>query len=214
MSDSTALFRAWLVKKLTRTRWVQSRDADLQAIAERLGVTPSVLVEAQAALDAERREGGHAPAELGTRRRRSSRKIIDLEMPVTVAADWKAYCAERHLVSSVLLRSLVHTLLSGPNDPSWVGARWLYRGTFHEMTGYKSYKLRGAQWPHGAKADITHGAARALVLRASRARCNQTALLRGMAIDLLEGRLKGFQIVTMSSQMWDDESRYWIGEAP
>ena len=57
---------------------------------------------------------------------------------------------------------------------------------------------------------VTHGACRALVLRAANSRVRPSALVRGAIIDLLEGRGGPLRICTHVGQMWDDPQRYWL----
>lgn len=181
-------------------------------MAARIGVQESVLVDAQASLDAEREAAGLPREEIGTRAQRGKRKIVDLDMPERVFLDWKQYCALRDLTPAVLLRSLIHTLLSGPRNPTWTGKGWLYRGERLELTGYRQYMAQKREWPWAAKTMVTPGAARALQLRADATRAKPTGLVRGMVIDLLEGKLREWHLVPNVAIMWDDESRYWTGQ--
>jgi hypothetical protein len=207
-------FRQWLKEKIKRSRWVTRTTDNVETVARRLGVQASVLVEAQRELTEERQAQGRQPAALGNRSKRSAkRQIIEVEMPEAVFGDWQEYCRQRDMVPSVLLRSLVHTLLSGPENPMWVGRTWVYRGKRLVLDGYKEQmKLKG--WPWSVKSQITHGAMRALTIRADLLGCTPTALMRGSVIDLLEGRTKRLNVTPGVSSMWDDENRYWTGREP
>lgn len=207
-------FRRWLIEKVKRSRWVTYPSDSLEAVARRIGVQPDVLVEAQAELTEERRHDGKLPLKLGTGRvRQARRKQIDLDVPKPVFDDWLAYCQTRDLPPSVVLRSLIHTLLSGPENPSWTGRAWWYRGKTHRLSNYAEVAKRG-WWPYNAKTDVTPGAARALALRAQALGCTYTGLVRGAIIDLLEGRTQRLNVVTSASSMWEDETRYWTGKEP
>lgn len=212
--EGHALFRRWLIEKLKRSRWVAIPGDSVERVSRRLGVHPEALAEAQAEFAEERRKEGKAPAALGTGRAvQGRRKQIDLDLPEVIQADWQRYCQLRDLSSSVLLRSVIHTLLSGPENPTWTGKGWWYRGRMHRLSNYKKVAAKG-WWPHNAKTDLTPGAVRALTIRADTLGCSYTALVRGAMIDLLEGRTRRLNIVTSVATMWEDENRYWTGKPP
>lgn len=207
-----ARFRRWLIEKVKRSRWVTYPTDSLEAVALRIGVQPEVLVQAQHELTEERRSEGKLPIAIGSGHVvQDKRKQIDLDVPKAVFDDWTQYCQTRDLPSSVVLRSLIHTLLSGPENPTWTGRGWWYRGKMHRLTNYATTGEKG-WWPYNAKTDVTPGAARALNIRAQSVGCPYTALVRGTMIDLLEGRTKRLNIITSASSMWEDESRYWTGK--
>jgi hypothetical protein len=210
-----ARFRAWLIEKVKRSRWVTRQGDSVEVVARRIGVQPDVLVQAQAELSEERRRGGKRPVLIGTGRiLPGRRKQIDLDLPKVVNDDWLAYCHARDMSGSVVLRSIIHTLLSGPENPTWTGRTWWYRGKTHRLSNYAEVAARG-WWPYNAKTDVSPGAGRALMLRAQRLGCTYTGLVRGAIIDLLEGRTKRLIVVAGAAAMWEDESRYWTGnEAP
>lgn len=212
--DGEAQFRRWLIGKIKRARWATFRSDDIDAIAVRLGVQPSVLEEAQAELNAERQRDGKLPAAIGTRQKLTKRRYLDLDMPKPVFEDWKRYCELRQVLSSTLLRSVVHTLLSGPDNPTWTGRGWLYRGHRLVLESYFDSARKRKGWPWNAKTDVTPGSIRALTARADACGAKYTALIRGAVIDLLEGRTKRLNIVTTASAMWEDENRYWTGREP
>ena len=223
MSDDTTRLRRWLIDKLKQSRWAQRRGENIEQLAVRLGVQPDVLSEAQAELDVERRGAGREPVALGEhqrvgsvhakggRRRRSdgATKFIELPFPELVYKDWKKLCGLRGVRPAAMLRSLIHTLLSGPRNPSWTGRWWFYHGRRVPLDFHGHYKRTGKKWPHLAHTEITHGAAAALTRRADALGATMTALTRGMVIDLLEGRVPRVTIITAPSSMFDDERRYW-----
>lgn len=209
--EDVARFRRWLIHKLKRSRWAARRDESVEQTAKRIGVQPDVLREAQAELDAERQAEGKQPLILGTGRvRRGPRKQVFVDMPQSIFEDYRQYCAIRGLPGAVVLRSVVHTLLSGPENPRWTGRGWFYRGQPVRMGNYAEVAAaHGGAWPWNVKADVSDGAYRALIQRAEHLGCTYTALLRGALIELLEGRLTRLLIVTSSASMWADETRYW-----
>jgi len=208
--EGESRFRRWLIDKVKRSRWVTYNADTVEVVALRIGVQPYVITQAQRELADERTAAGKLPMVLGTgRTQRRKRRQIDVDMPKTVHEDWLAYCKTRDLPGSVVIRSLVQTLLSGPDNPSWIGRSWRYRGRMLTLTGSKQFLTRG--WPYNVKTDVSEGAARALAVRATNLGCTPTALVRGAVIDLLEGRTKRLNIVNSPDAMWDDETRYWVG---
>ena len=209
--EGESRFRRWLIDKVKRSRWVTYTTDTVESVARRVGVQTEVILQAQRELAEERRAEGKAPVVLGTGRvRKGKRRQIDVDMPKDVHHDWLLYCKTRDMPGSVVIRSLIHTLLSGPENPSWIGRTWRYRGRTLRLTGYKDYIKRG--WPYNVKTDVSEGAVRALMLRARDIGCTPTAVVRGAVIDLLEGRTKRLNIVTSADAMWDDETRYWLGK--
>jgi hypothetical protein len=206
-----SVFRRWLVDKVKRSRWVTYASDDVETVAQRIGVQPDVLRQAQSELEAERQADGRPALVLGSSRLRPRKQPqLGVDMPKEVFEDWQLYCKTRDLPGGVIVRSLIHTLLSGPENPTWIGRRWRYRGRTLKLTGYKY----AVGWPYKVKTKLSFGASRALALRAQSIGCNVAALIRGAVIDLLEGRTKRLNIITSADAMWEDENRYWLGRPP
>jgi hypothetical protein len=198
-------FRNWLVQKLKQTS-AASRPDPARTLAEQamaLGVQPDVLALAQRELAEETRAAGRRP----TLKDVKKRQYYTLSMPKEVWEDWQKYCELRRLESSVLLRSLIVSLLSGPKQPTYTGLRWMYRGRRLTHEGSGEYRKAGKHWPYVARTELTQGAYRALRKRADSSRATPSGMVRGMILDLLEGRLKRLRIVT--PDLWDDETKYW-----
>src|SRR5262249_47472285 len=141
--EGESRFRRWLLDKVKRSRWVRYNADTVESVAQRIGVQPDVIVQAQRELAAERKADGKMPLVLGTgRTKRSKRRQIDVDMPKAVHEDWLLYCRTRDLPGSVVIRSVIHTLLSGPDNPSWIGRQWRYRGGTLRLTGYTQFVNR------------------------------------------------------------------------
>jgi len=212
-----AQFRKWLIAKLKQSRWGNYRGESIETLAERLGLHPSVLVDAQAELNDDRKAAGRLPTTLGAPHRRPITRAvamaeIDLPFAEPVYRDWAEYCRLRDLTESVLLRSLIAVLLLGPSNPRWVGRTWLYHGHVLKLEGYGRCMEEHRKWPWCVQTEIPHGAMRALTMRATALGTTATAMARGMVLELLEGRLTQLFIVPTPTQMWDDENRYWTGK--
>lgn len=206
-ADDYTLFRQWLVLKVKQSRWRAVAGEELETVARRLGVQPEVILEAQAALDADQAALGRSERVVGSPATYGVPRRVDVNFPKPVWQDWEAYCKLRQLQHGVLLRSLIHTLLSGPDQPRWLGRGWVYRG--HRLRMLSSDAKGKKNWPYTAKTWITHGASRALVVRANVCGCTVTALMRGIVLELLEGRLERVLMASAVQAMWDDETRYW-----
>ena len=206
-------FRRWLIDKLKQSRWARVKDETIEHLAERLGVHPDVLVVAQRELDQKRRAAGLRPVSLGEHQRPhqvTSKKLV-LEFPKAVYDDWKQLCDLRGIPPATMLRSLIHTLLSGPQNPTWTRRGWTYHGLRYPLDKYSHEKKTSKKWPYATHTTVTHGASAALTMRAGAAGTTVTALMRGQLIDLLEGRLARLNIINSPGSMFDDEKRYWTG---
>jgi len=198
-------FRRWLVDRLKESSWPTTREP-IEEVARQLGLQPDVLLQATAELAAAREQAGRgvrpAAGLLPTPRR--DQPIIEMSVPKEIAAEWRGFCEARDLESNMLFRSLLHTYLSGSREPAWIQKRWKYRGATYKMHGTR----RGKRWPHRIRSVVSQGALRALRRRAQRLGARPAAVLRGLVIDLLEGRF-GYVKMTDVSAMWDDPNRYW-----
>jgi len=205
-----ARFRRWLVDKLKASRWPRSTNDSIVKMAKLIGVRPEVLEQAQQELDEEAKQGGRRRCQVGApnRMRGVKRRKVEVQLPKRVYDDWISYCTLRQLPSPLVLRGLVHDLLTGPRQPTKMERKCYYRGRTYALTGYRY----GTKWPYVAKTDVTEGAARALILRATASSTTTAALLRGLVLDLLEGRVQKVTVISSSSAMFDDETRYWTLE--
>jgi hypothetical protein len=213
-------FRRWLITQLKHSRWVRFADDTVEQLAERLLVHPEALRIAQRELDEERARKGRELVEVGTRNRlpvgekhlkgfRATGAVkFSMQMPKVAFDDWKEYCTLRGLESAVILRSAVHSVLTSPTNPRWLGHGWFYKGRREVMFGYNEYSKRHKGWPYGAVTDLPMGVRQALERRAVASRCTATALVRGQIIELLEGRLTRLIIISTTQQLYEDPDRY------
>lgn len=207
-----ALFRRWAKDRLKESVWVTYSGESLEKVSARLGLRPELLREAQKELSEERRAAGREPAKLGSRPTARVHAIlprVDLVMPPAVDRDWRTYCRARRMSRAVVLRSLVHKLLSSPRQPSYIGPHWLYRGKIEKVVYARGGKKGKGRYLHATASPVTHGAHRALHLRARNNNVDPTTLVRGMVLDLLEGRIRELPICGQVREMWDDPKRYW-----
>ena len=191
-----------MIERIKFTGWLLVRDEPIEVLAKRLGVQPDVLKQAQREYDEERQRDGQDQQQLGRRARYSTRSV-ELAFPKPIWDEWGDCCELRGIGGYTLLRGLIHTLLVTPENPTWVGRGWMYRGHSVSMTGTK----HGEPWPYRQRARVTNGAAEALKMRADASNCRSVALVRGSVIDFLEGRVKRVQLLTTES-MFGDARRY------
>src|SRR5258706_12477403 len=136
--EGESRFRRWLVDKVKRARWVTYTADTVDAVARRIGVQADVITQAQRELSEERRAEGKVLSVLGTgRTQRRKKRQVDIDMPKDVHHDWLLYCKTRDLPGSVVIRSLIQTLLSGPENPQWIGRQWRDRARTVHLQGYK-----------------------------------------------------------------------------
>lgn len=207
--DGEAKFRRWLIAKLKQSSWSQVVGDDLETISARLLVRPEAITLAQRALDEDRRRLGRRQSQVGTGHSVALGYEFEVGFPQSIHAEWLSYCRARDMTPTSMLRSVIHTLLSGPEQPRWVGRTWRYHGKRVPMSGYVKYRKAAKKWPYVTKAKIPLGARRALNRRAGALGCTPSALVRGAIADLLEGRTRRLSIVSSAQAMWDDEGKYW-----
>lgn len=204
MREREVRFRRWLIEQLQHTRWVTEPGDTVGSVADRLGVTPQLLAEAQRQYTERAREAGRTPLVLGGRRPVTSRVKITLAFPKSIWEDWLAVVAAQNATPAVLLRSLIQQLLCGPENPRDLGRGWRYRGRRAKLVG-----KHGAHYPFVVHTDISDGAYRALCMRAGEIGVTPTALMRGQVLELMEGRIRRILLVPSWQSMWDDPARYW-----
>lgn len=206
-------FRAWLAERLLGTKYATGPLADHQidAAAKKLGVDPDLLVEVRAEARIALHSKGFAPPI--SNRRSKQRKTISGEtqrrlyqyrmwLPRGVAKVWEAECQLRGVRGPALLRSLVHFYLLGAREPA-PEPTWRWEGRIYPFNREKDLEER-ATLPHGAK--------RALMQRANLQNVPASAVVRALMLEAMKGehrRLPPMQ----AAQMFDDESRYNVGDS-
>jgi len=204
-AEPVAKFRRWLVERLADSSWATVKGESLEELAERLWVHPDALRAAQEMLELRAKKNGRLPTRIDGKYDRP-RQVELTTLPREVYDDWKAYCKARDLTTDVLLRSLVHHLLSRPAQPSVLSV-WIYKGK--RLKPCRDRNGATGRWSTSIVSRISHGAHQALVRRARNANVHMTAIVRGGIIDLLEGRIKQLHIIAHPRDMWGDPARYW-----
>lgn len=193
------IFRAWLVKQLTISRWsapLQISDADL---ARHLGVTVSVLREARSKREGELKRRGKGGVVRGRRRYIGHDYAqVDLWMPKEVHRDWLELCAALRVESGTVLRSLIHHFLLTPKRPTVTAERWYYRG--RTLTAGRNSRFL-------VRTRVTRGAQVALDTHADLWNVKPMGVARGIVTDFLEGRTMKIKMVAFDA-LWGDADRY------
>ena len=199
-------FREWLLERLRGTSWAHRAipDHKLDALAESLGLSTDVLVEARILAKIERREQGLQIPRVHTSRDPSEfRRFYQYHVPFPVELWklWKDECEMRELKGSVLLRSVIHDYLSSARDvhpAQW----WRFRGCTYKVPAGK------ARGPYFERATIPHGAKRALMRRAQLLGARPLMVVRALVLEVLSGAHRNVRLI-QSSMMYDDENRYF-----
>jgi len=195
-----ATFRQWLVDKVRATAHAREPLNEKQILirASELGVQPSVLQEARAAYREQAMRDGVRIGE-GRKRRGTRHWQCKLHFPEEVYEVWKQECSARGVDGSALFRSLLHAYLRGSYEPYPLLNYWLWKGRRKPIT-------KGLV----ERALATHGARRALELRAQAQGCSSSAIMRGLVISTLERRYAqpGSIAIVDARTMFDDEGRY------
>lgn len=203
--DRQSEFRRWIVDRVKESHFMVLREDTLEAVARRIGVQPDVLVQAQKEKATEMAALGRLPTRIGSTRRSSgSEAVVQLMFPEEIFPVFVEAAKIKGFENSELVRSIIHTLLLGPDNPRWCARGWYYQGHM--------YRIRAAtRLQYRCKSHITRGADVALGLRARQLGVTRIALVRGAVIDFLEGRMNVI-CHTDLEHMWDDPRRYWTGE--
>lgn len=206
--DDQLTFRAWLVRQLQVVRWSSPDGEPIAETAKTLGVRVDVLEEAIAARALTNIARGKPRRALGKRAlHRFDYALIRLTMPAVVREDWMRYCEALRVSPAIVLRSLIHQFLLTGNRPSTMTAAWHYRGAVHSL----SRAVRSVS--PNSPTRITRGAQQVLDEYADLWGVRPSAIVRGLVIDMLEGRTRALQIVSYS-ELWGDPARYKRPEPP
>lgn len=196
-------FRGWLVKQLQIARWSAPAGLPLPAVAQKLGVTLDVLEEALAAREAALKASGRPLMHRGKRTRfRSDYAELKVTMPTVVYRAWQEILGTFKISSSALLRSLVHAFLLHPHRPERAQQAWHYQGQVYHLIGRSAITRR-----ESACTRVTRGAQIALDHHADAWSIPASAIMRGLVVDVLEGRKKRLKIVGYP-ELWGDPDRY------
>lgn len=209
MEEKAQLFRYWLIERVARTLWAKpSRTHGFrEKWAEKLGLDPKLMQDANRFLAEDARRRGRMPS-MGQKVNEANHPQITADPPEVVARVWEHVCDREQIRSSALMRSLVHTYLLGSWEPQWINRSWRWRGRIYRVPAEKYHQEHHAAWPHRKRTFISPGALQALKRRAEYKSTSQRAILRGLMLEFLEGRVKRLQIVS-TQQMWNDPDRYW-----
>jgi len=194
-------FQRWLIERLKETRYAVFSGETLDELAERLGVQPAVLRTAQAEKAAELAQLGRQIPQRVRMPTSAPSPLLTVRCPKEVYDEITERARRMEIGAGELVRAIVHTLLSGPDNPWWLLAGWMYEGKRITM-GQSRWKIQ---------VRLSHGAVGALRTRADRLGTTATALARGAVIDYLEGRMAGVHFVALT-EMWQDPNKYWTGE--
>lgn len=207
-AQRASAFRERLIELIIATNYVRDVIADdqIDAAAKTMGVDPDVLIEARVRYRIQRKLDGFQPP-LGRKKRGTRHYQLKLSMPKEIFYLWKQEAELRGIESSALMRSLVHSYLLGSYEPKQLTARWYWRGKRWRVAEREWEKTRGQGYPFRERALITLGANRALSVRAARRGHVQSAIVRALVLELLDGKHEGLTIIDAQT-MYDDETRY------
>jgi len=203
---ATHSFRDWLVGKLADANWSTDMTETLAAAAQRLGVDPSVLVDAkllrdQRSLKSSLRTG--RPPTLRSIDGKSRQVIPDIPVrvhfPQVIYESWLAHCQVRQVPPFTMLRSLIHAHLLQEQPPTWIGRGWNWEGRILSCEGRATSE--GSDWQTTTR--IGAGAAQSLALRVRDLHTNRESVVRGILLDYLAGRVAEPPLITSSLQMFD-----------
>lgn len=193
-------FREWLIRQLLLTRWSAPSDFTHEELSRHLGVTVDVIEEARRRRELEIAQRGKPrhrgrKAALGLR---SDHAIMRVSMPEPMRNIWHAWLRTLRVSTGALLRSLIHHFLLTGQRPVTTSRSWHYKGAVYKITIDVGKKL---------ETKITRGAETALDHYADLWGVTATAILRGLVVDLLEGRVQKLKVIAYT-ELWGDPDRY------
>lgn len=198
-------FRKQLIRQLATTAWAALgvTDEDIARHARGLGVAPELLKAAHDIVERERKARGLKPVQ-GQKKNERTFPQLEIHMPAELFDLWHSWCESQHCTSNALGRGLIHAYLLGTWEPAHLGQHWVYKGKVMTVPR-KNYTE--AAWPYRERIFVTRGAKAALVFRARRQHTTMTALVRGLMLEVLEGRYRTV-IPKDARSMFDDVDRY------
>lgn len=195
-------FRTWLVRQVRTSRWFQyGRTPELAAQwGKRLGVAPDILQRAYALKKAE--DDKRPFRELtGQRVNEKDNPQLYVHFPEEIWLYWHDECDRLHLKSSALLRGIINTYLLGDWEPLHLSHRWEWKGKICRIT-----RLDRVAYSRKEACLVSRGAKEALQVRSQRQRVTLSALLRGIILEYLEGRIE--PVFVDAKRMFEDALRY------
>lgn len=198
-------FRKWLAERLLETKWATAPigDDQIDAVAERLGVSPDLLLEVRTEARIRAVQAGRQqPVSRDVQARHRRLYQFHIFIPHPLRALWVEECDRRGVESATVLRSLIHEYLLGEWEPEHVLRGWHYAGRHYPLS-----KARRAVDAYLERATITQGARRALHRRAALTGTSAMAICRGLILEVLAGRHRSIRYVEQKA-MFDDENRY------
>jgi hypothetical protein len=202
-------FRAWLISRLADTGYALRvcTDEERVVLAAQLGVEPAVLLAAHQERQRRRAEAARTLVRKGSGGTDSDHPQVEVNMPSDVWEAWHDACDQAAITSSTMLRSIVHAYLQGDWEPEHLSRHWVLRGKVYEVAERRYHRETGKKWPYRERALITKGANLALARRAERKGVSKHAVLRGLILEVVAGRLASVRPID-ATNMWNDAARY------
>jgi hypothetical protein len=201
-------FRRRLIRLVATTSWPEEgKTADeVAGHAVRLGLQPDILIAARAVVEEGRSARGLKPFQ-GRKTNEKDHPQLEIDMPEEVFHVWHAWCEHQQATSNAIIRGIIHAYLLGQWEPAWVSSHWRYKGTTLSVPRRGYEEAHKAAWPFRERVLLTRGAKGALKLRAGRTHTTPTAIVRGLMLEILEGRYR--QVIPRDARaMFEDAERY------
>lgn len=191
------------MRQLQVLRWSSpSPSASVAETAKALGVRADVLEEAIRGRALTNQRRGKPARSIGKRTmNRFDYALVRVTMPPPIYKDWSEYCQTLRVKPAAVLRSLIHEFLLTGNKPTTMTHEWRYRGSVYQL------ESRFKRSVPSAPTRITLGAQQVLDEYADHWSVKATAIMRGLVVDLLEGRTRAMKIVAFP-ELWGDPARY------
>lgn len=194
---------------LLATKWPSTdftKPGERARVSALLGVTEDVLQEAADICANERRKKGLRTT-TGVKRREASHPQLELDFPEVVYDDWLTWVELQASNSNALIRGVLHEYLLNDWEPEWLGSAWQYKGKNYVL-GKSAWEAKHHRaWPYRERTFVTAGAKEALTYRANLQNVSATAIVRGLVLEALAGRIAYVRPMDARA-LYDDPMRY------
>jgi hypothetical protein len=183
-----------------------TRPGELERLSKALGVRANVLKEASDRIDDEKRAQGLRTRK-GVKVNEMGWPQLELDFPERVYDDWLTWCELRAGRSTALIRGILHEYLLNTWEPEGTNSTWCYKGKLYVLNKRPWEEKHHRAWPYRERIFVAVGAKHALHFRANRTNVSSTAILRGLVLEALEGKMDNIRPMDARS-MFEDPLRY------
>lgn len=202
-NEADALRNAILRVLMASARVRNLSDATLEALAVQIGTTEELLKEAK------RRFGKRRRGNTGNKVNEKEHPQLEVDMPKEVHEQWLFWCERNCVEPNATIRGLLHQYLLSRWEPVWLNGSWRFRGKILKYDPVAWERKNKGAWPHRERPLVTKGARDALHHRAHRLGIPRSWIIRGLILEVLEGRLK--EVLPVAARTMYSSAESYLG---